>query len=187
MTGPRRAAFIDRDGTLIEDAHYISRPEQVRLIPGAADALRQLNEAKIAVVVVTNQSGIARGMFSEDDYARVAERVQVLFREAGATIDATYYCPHHPAITGPCDCRKPGLGMYEQAREEMSVDPTRSLFVGDRWRDVAPGIALGGRAILVVGPETPQADRDLAERDAETAASLDEAVTRYLAWERTAP
>lgn len=187
MTGKRRAAFLDRDGTLIEDAHYLSRPEQVKLIPGAADAIRRLNEAGIAVVVVTNQSGIARGMFTEDDYERVAERVRVLFREAGATLDAAYHCPHHPAITGTCDCRKPGLGMYEQATEELSLDPKRSLFVGDRWRDAAPGIALGGRAILVVGPETPPADRERAERDAETAGSLGEAVTRYLAWERTAP
>ena len=187
MSGKRRAAFVDRDGTIIVDAHYISRPEQVRLVPGAAEALRRLNEAGVAVVVVTNQSGIARGIFTEDDYARVAERVALLFREAGATIDATYHCPHHPEITGPCDCRKPGLGMYEQARDEMDLDTTASLFVGDRWRDVEPGIALGGRAILVIGPETPTDDRARAERDAESAGSLGEAVARYLAWERTAP
>ena len=180
MTERRRAAFVDRDGTIIEDAHYISRPEQVRLIPGAADALRRLNEAGVVVVVATNQSGIARGMITEEEYARVAERVSTLVREAGATIDATYYCPHHPAITGSCDCRKPGLGMFEEARDDLDLDLRASLYVGDKWRDVVPGIELGGRAILVVSPETPAEDLARAQRDAETARSLDDAVIAYL-------
>ena len=180
MTELRRAAFVDRDGTIIEDAHYISRPEQVRLIPGAVDALRRLNEAGVVVVVVTNQSGIARGMITEEEYARVAERVSVLVREAGATIDATYYCPHHPAITGSCDCRKPGLGMFREASDDLDLDLRGSLFVGDKWRDVVPGIELGGRAILVVSPETPAEDLARAQRDAETARSLDDAVIAYL-------
>jgi histidinol-phosphate phosphatase family protein len=153
----------------------------VKLIPGATDAVKRLNEAGVVVVVVTNQSGIARGLLTEDDYARVEERVKLVFTEAGARLDATYHCPHHPAITGACDCRKPALGMYEQARDEMGLDPARSLFVGDRWRDVEPGIALGGRAFLVTSPTTPHDDLMRAERDAETAATLGEAVERYLA------
>ncbi|NUO64202.1 MAG: HAD family hydrolase [Gemmatimonadaceae bacterium] len=180
MTESRRAAFVDRDGTIIVDAHYISRPEQVRLVPGAADALRRLNEAGVPVVVVTNQSGIARGTITESEYARVAERVELLVREAGASIDATYYCPHHPAITGPCDCRKPGTGMFEQAADEMELDLRGSLYVGDKWRDVAPGIALGGRAILVASAETPADDLARAERDAEVAGSLGDAVIAFL-------
>ncbi|MFL5560058.1 MAG: D-glycero-alpha-D-manno-heptose-1,7-bisphosphate 7-phosphatase [Gemmatimonadaceae bacterium] len=178
---PRRAAFLDRDGTLIVDADYLARPELVELIPGAAAAVRRLNEAGVVVVVVTNQSGIARGLLTEDEYARVEERVKLDFADAGARIDATYHCPHHPAITGQCDCRKPALGMYLQASEEMNLDPRSSLFVGDRWRDVGPGISLGGRAFLVTSPATPHDDLMRAERDAETAVSLGEAVDRYLA------
>ena len=180
MTELKRAAFVDRDGTIIEDAHYISRPEQVRLIPGAAEALRRLNDAGVLVVVVTNQSGIARGMITEAEYARVAERVATLVREAGASLDATYYCPHHPAITGACDCRKPGTGMFEQARDEHGIDLRASLYVGDKWRDVEPGITLGGRAILVASADTPPGDLSRAERDAETARSLGDAVIAYL-------
>jgi len=181
VPAPRRAAFLDRDGTLIVDADYLARPEGVQLIPGATDAVRRLNEAGVVVVVITNQSGIARGLLTEDDYARVEARVALMFSEAGARIDASYHCPHHPAITGQCNCRKPALGMYEEARDDLGLDTAQSLFVGDRWRDVGPGIALGGRAILVTSPATPHDDLMRAERDAETAPSLGDAVSRYLA------
>ena len=180
MTELRRAAFLDRDGTLIEDRDYLATPEGIRILPGAVDAVKRLNGAGVAVVIVTNQSGIARGLMTEDDYERVASRLVSLFADAGATIDATYHCPHHPALTGPCDCRKPALGMYTQAAEEMTLDPAASLFVGDRFRDVGPGIALGGRAILVPSSATPHDDLTLAERDAEVVHSLGEAVERFL-------
>lgn len=182
MTPPaqRRAAFIDRDGTIIEDVNFISRPEDVRLVPDAGDALRALRDAGVMIVVVTNQSGIARGVFTGDDYAKVAARVDEALRAAGASIDATYLCPHHPAITGPCECRKPGLLLFQQAIEEHDIDARHSLFVGDRFRDVQPGLSLGGRAILVATRETPPDDLRRAERDAETAPSLAEAVRRFL-------
>lgn len=180
MTTLRRAAFLDRDGTLIEDTSYLAKPEDIRIIPGAIDAVKRLNAAGVAVVIVTNQSGIARGLMTEDDYTRVATRLVALFADAGATIDATYHCPHHPALTGACDCRKPGLGMYVEARDDLQLDPAASLFAGDRFRDVAPGNALGGRAILVPSAVTPHADVALAERDAEIAPTLGEAVERYL-------
>lgn len=180
MSELRRAAFLDRDGTLIEDLDYLSKPEGIRILPGAVDAVKRLNDAGAAVVIVTNQSGIARGLMTEDEYERVATRLVSLFADAGARIDATYHCPHHPALTGPCDCRKPALGMYMQAIEALKLDPTTSLFAGDRFRDVAPGIALGGLAILVPSAATPFEDRKLAERDAETVSSLGEAVDRYL-------
>ena len=176
----RRAAFLDRDGTLIVDADFLARPEGVQLIPGATDAVRRLNEAGVLVVVITNQSGIARGLLTEDEYLRVEERVRLEFADAGARIDATYHCPHHPAITGQCDCRKPALGMYLQARDEHGLDTRSSLFVGDRWRDVGPGIELGGRAFLVTSTATPHDDLMRAERDAEIAPSLGDAVARYL-------
>lgn len=180
----RRAAFLDRDGTLIEDVNFISRPEDVRLIPGVPDALRALREAGVLIVVVTNQSGIARGVFTMDDYEKVAGRLDGLLRDAGASIDATYLCPHHPAITGPCECRKPGLLLYEQAIAEHGIDPHQSLFVGDKFRDVEPGLSLGGRAVLVATRETSHEDLRRAQRDAETASSLGEAVQRFLSGTR---
>src|ERR1043165_10137569 len=115
---PRRAAFLDRDGTIIRDTEYLRDPEQVELLPGAAAAIKRLNDAGIPVIVVTNQSGIARGLLTEQDYERVRMRVDQELAKHGARIDATYHCPHYPEITGPCDCRKPGLKFYLQAAEE---------------------------------------------------------------------
>lgn len=181
MTGSP-AAFIDRDGTIIRDAAYVRDPKDVELLPGAADAVRRLNERGIPVIVVTNQSGIARGYLGPDDYELVRQRLDVLLAESGARIDATYMCPHYPTITGECDCRKPGLALYKQAIGERNLDPARSLFTGDRWRDVAPGRALGGRGILLDVDSTPNEDRAMAvEVSAETAESLGEAVDLFLA------
>lgn len=176
----RRAAFVDRDGTIIEDVHYLARPEDVRLLPGAVDALRRLAAADVPIVIVTNQSGIARGYFTEADYARVAEHVVRVLHDAGVPVLATYHCPHHPAVTGPCDCRKPGVLLYERAAREHGLELAGSLYVGDRWRDVAPALRLGGTAILVPSPDTPDDDRARAERDAAVATSLAEAVSRFL-------
>jgi histidinol-phosphate phosphatase family protein len=181
MTG-RPAAFLDRDGTIIRDAAYVRDPRDVELLPGAADAVRRLNELDIPVIVVTNQSGIARGYLGPDDYELVRRRLDALLAEGGARIDATYMCPHFPEITGPCDCRKPGLLLYRLAIAEWKVDPTQSLFAGDRWRDVAPGRALGGMGILLDVDSTPEEDRRRArEESAMTAASVGEAVDRFLA------
>lgn len=181
MSG-RPAAFLDRDGTIIRDANYVRDPADVELLPGAAEAIRKLNEHGIVVVVVTNQSGIARGYLDDADYRRVQARVAELVAAAGGRIDATYMCPHHPDITGECDCRKPGLGLYRQAIAAHGLDPARSLFVGDRWRDVAPGRALGGFTVLLDVDSTPAHDlREAARQAVATAHSLDEAVDRFLA------
>jgi histidinol-phosphate phosphatase family protein len=177
----RRAAFLDRDGTIIRDAAYVRDPKDVALLPGAAEAIRRLNEAHIAVIVVTNQSGIARGLLTRDDYERVEQRVEALLRAQGATIDATYVCPHFPDITGPCECRKPGLKLYRDAISEHSLEPAQSLFVGDRWRDVAPAGALGGHAIMLDVASTPDEDRDRArDEHIPTASSVADAVDEFL-------
>lgn len=149
MTEPRRAVFLDRDGTLIEEAHYLSDPTGVRLLPGAADALARLRAAGYALVLVTNQSGIARGLYTEDAYHRVAARVDELLRGAGVPLDGAYYCPHHPDHGAPCTCRKPGTGLYETAATELGLDAADSWYVGDKVSDVLPAAALGGRAVLV--------------------------------------
>lgn len=178
----RPAAFLDRDGTLMRDIHYPRDPDAVVLVPGAADALRRLERAGIVRVVITNQSGIAQGKVSVADYEAVRDRLGALLLAEGASVDASYHCPHHPDFTGPCDCRKPATGMYRQASADLALDPAASLFVGDRWRDVGPGLELGGFALLVPSEATPSADVERARREAQVVSTLGEAVDRYLAW-----
>ena len=180
----RAAAFLDRDGTLMRDMHYPRDPDAVVLIPGAAEALRRLESAGVVRVVVTNQSGIAQGKVSERDYEAVRDRLGALLAAEGAHVDASYHCPHHPDFTGPCDCRKPATGMYRDAAAALGLDPARSLLVGDRWRDVSPGLELGGFALLVPSEATPAADRERAQREARVVVTLGEAVALYLAWLR---
>ena len=143
------AVFIDRDGTLTEERFYMSDPDQVVLLPGTATALLDLREAGFKLVVVTNQSGIARGLYSEDDYHAVAKRLDDLLVEAGSPVDATMYCPHHPDFGTACGCRKPATGMYRQAAAELGIDLADSYYVGDKVADVTPAHELGGVGVLV--------------------------------------
>lgn len=172
---PRPAAFLDRDGTIIRDTEYLRDPDQVELLPGAAAAIRRLNEAGWPVIVVTNQSGIARGLLTEQDYERVRMRVDKLISAEGAKIDASYHCPHHPDFSGGCACRKPGTRLYSDAADAHGIDTSRSWYVGDRLRDVSPGDHFGGRSIMLLVDSTPDADRAGA-RDRMTANSLADAV-----------
>ena len=146
----RSAVFLDRDGTLIEDRHYLGDPAQVHLLPGASEAVRRLNAAAIPAVVVTNQSGIARGLLTEADYAATVRRLDELLAAAGARIDRHYHCPHLPDLTGPCACRKPGPLLYERAARELDINLAASWWVGDRERDLAAADRFGGRAMLVL-------------------------------------
>lgn len=145
----RPAVFIDRDGTLIQERKYLADPDGVKLVPGVPDALRALRDAGYALIVTTNQSGIARGYYTEDDYRAVARRLDRILEGEGAPVDATYHCPHHPEFDGPCECRKPGTGMHERAAREHGLDPARSWFLGDKVKDVLPARSLGGEGILV--------------------------------------
>jgi len=145
----RAAVFLDRDGTLIEEAEYLSDPAGVVLLAGTAESLRSLRAMGYALVVVTNQSGIARGMYSEDDFRAVQARVDAVLANEGVRLEAVLHCPHHPDFTGPCDCRKPGLGLYRRAEAELGLDLDRSVYVGDRISDVLPALETGGRGFLV--------------------------------------
>jgi len=147
--GGRPAVFLDRDGTIIEEADYLADPEGVVLIPGAVEALTLLRDAGFALVVVTNQSGIARGLYAQEDYEAVARRLDEVLAENGITLDATRFCPHHPDLTGDCGCRKPATGMHLDATEALGLDPSNSWFVGDKLRDLLPALELGGEGILV--------------------------------------
>lgn len=145
----RRAVFLDRDGTLIEEADYLGNPEDVRLLPGSVEALELLREAGLSLVLVTNQSGIARGYYTLEDYKAVAGRLEGLLAEKGITLDDSRFCPHHPEFTGECLCRKPSTGMHREASEFLGLDPSRSYFVGDKVRDLLPALELGGEGVLV--------------------------------------
>lgn len=177
----RAACFVDRDGTLMIDTHYPSDPDRVRLIPGAAAALALCNAAGVPVIVVTNQSGISRGLLSEAQYQLVRARLESDLARAGARVDATYHCPHWVDVTGPCDCRKPALGMYRRAALEHNLDLSRSAYIGDRWRDVQPAIETGGLGVLVPSADTSQEDQQLARANAYVMPSLGDAVSHFLA------
>ena len=178
----RPAVFLDRDGTIIEDVSYIARPDQVQLRPTAAEAIALLNEHDVAVVAITNQSGIARGMFTVADYEAVRDRTAQVLARHGARIDASYYCPHYPAVSGPCDCRKPGRRLFDQAIADLDLSPSMSMFAGDRARDVLPARTFGGTGFLVPAPSTPPEEVDESVRAGATVAeSLLDAVQRFLA------
>ena len=154
----RPAVFLDRDGTIVDDPGFLHRAADVRLLPGAAAAIARLNAAGWPVVVVTNQSGIARGLYDVAAYESVQRRLDDLLEAAGARVDATYFCPHHPDFTGPCDCRKPGTALFQRAAKDLHLDLTRSWFVGDRDSDVEPANALGGKGILLGGSAARRLD-----------------------------
>ena len=177
MSGLPDAVFLDRDGTIMEDAHYIKSPGEVRLIPGAAEAVRKINDAKVPAIVVTNQSGIALGIFKPEDYEAVRKHFESLLEARGAHIDASYFCPHHPSVTGPCNCRKPATGLFEDAIRDFGLNAARVAYIGDRWRDVVASKKLGGRGIMISSPMTTDEDRRKAREDGiETAPSLKDAV-----------
>ena len=172
------AVFLDRDGTIIRDVHYLSQPEQVELIDGVADAVARINAALVPVIVVTNQSGIGRGYYTLADYARVRERLDELLEQHGARIDATYMCPHKPE--DGCTCRKPGTLLFERASADLSIDLSSALFIGDRLRDITPATRFGARGVLVPAERTPPEEIASAEKSARVADSLSTALDWFL-------
>ncbi|HEX7118961.1 MAG TPA: HAD family hydrolase [Longimicrobiales bacterium] len=148
-TAARPAAFLDRDGTLIVERGYLADPDGVELVPGAAAALRRLAAAGYRLVIVTNQSGIARGLYGTAEFHAVQRRVEERFAAEGVRFDGVYFCPHHPEVTGACACRKPAPGMYRRAGRELGLDLARSVYVGDKPSDVLPALELGGAGYLV--------------------------------------
>jgi len=149
-----RAVFLDRDGTLIEEAGYLDRLERMVFFPYTVDAVRVLNQAGFTVVVITNQAGIARGIVREGFVGEAHAHISRRLEGGGAKIDAFYYCPHYPEGTVEpygiaCDCRKPQPGLLRRAARDLDLDLARSFVVGDRWHDVAAGQAVGARTVLV--------------------------------------
>lgn len=145
----RPAVFLDRDGTVIDEVGHLGEPERVVVLPGVPTALGSLVEAGYALVVVTNQAGVARGFFTEKEVDAVNDRTAELLAAEGVRLDRSYYCPHHPDFTGPCDCRKPAPGMLLRAAEDLDLDLSKSWMVGDHPSDAEAGRAAGARSIMV--------------------------------------
>jgi len=148
--GARIAVFVDRDGTICFDKHYLSDPDGLELIPTVAEGIKRLNDAKMTVIVVTNQSGVRRGYFTEETLKTVHDRLRQILASHGAKIDDIFYCPHRP--DEGCKCRKPAPGMLIQAKDKHGFDLTRSFVMGDRMMDVGMAHAVGAKGILVPEP-----------------------------------
>ncbi len=149
-----KAVFLDRDGTVTEEVGYLSDLTMLRLLPGAGTAIRKLNQAGFKVILVTNQSGVARGLFPEALVQEAHARLAKMLEQEGAQLDGIYYCPHHPHAgathyTRICDCRKPETGLIDRAVNELAIDLNQSVMVGDKWIDVELGQKAGMKSILV--------------------------------------
>lgn len=157
----RPAVFLDRDGTLIAEVGYLGDPDGVALLSGVPDSLRRLREAGLALVVASNQAGVARGYFTEEDVLAVNRRLADILADEGLELDGWYYCTHHPDFGGPCDCRKPAPGMLTRAARDLGLDLGRSWIVGDHPSDAEAGRRAGARPIIVLSGHTREHDDEL--------------------------
>lgn len=149
-----KAVFLDRDGTVTEEVGYLSDLTMLRLLPGAGAAIKKLNQMGFKVILVTNQSGVARGLFPETLVQEAHVRLAQMLEQEGARLDGVYYCPHHPHAgtthnTMVCDCRKPETGMIDRAVKELDIDVNQSVIVGDKWIDVELGQKAGISSVIV--------------------------------------
>ncbi|MCQ4103472.1 D-glycero-beta-D-manno-heptose 1,7-bisphosphate 7-phosphatase [Erwinia persicina] len=166
MTEKVPAIFLDRDGTINVDHGYVFESDNFEFIDGVIDALRELKEMGFALVLVTNQSGIARGMFTEDQFMHLTEWMDWSLADREVDLDGIYFCPHHPdaiveAFRQSCDCRKPQPGMLLTARQDLNIDMAASYMVGDKIEDMQAALAAGvGKKVLVRSgkPVTPEGE-----------------------------
>jgi histidinol-phosphate phosphatase family protein len=143
----RRCVLLDRDGTLIEERHYITDSSQVELIPGVVRGLRRFDEMGLGLVVITNQSALGRGYLDEAGLNAIHEKLQALLRAEGIQLEAIYYCPHKP--DDDCSCRKPRAGLVDRASKELCFDPRESFVIGDKVSDIEMGRNVGATTLLV--------------------------------------
>jgi D,D-heptose 1,7-bisphosphate phosphatase len=167
----RKAAFLDRDGVINIDRAYVYKWSDFQFIPGSIDAMRALKQAGFALVIVTNQSGIARGYFSEAQYQALTINMMQVLADAGVVVDSVYHCPHHPAgvvaeLTIECDCRKPSPGMIFRAARELNLSLPHSIFVGDKPSDIQAARAAGVGRAYKVHSDNPESALELTGADA---------------------
>ena len=171
LTSPRKAAFLDRDGVINVDRAYVHQWDEFEFVPGAVDAMRRLHQAGYVLIVVTNQSGLARGMYSEAQFQELTRRMREALAEAGAPIEAVYHCPHHPkgqvpALAIDCDCRKPAPGLILQGAREHGLSLSASFMVGDKPSDIEAARAAGLGRAYIVHSDNAESPEGLAGADA---------------------
>lgn len=171
----KKYIFLDRDGTIIVDKHYLSDPKGVELLPGAAPGLKAMQDVGYGLIIVTNQSGIGRGYFGLEDMHRVNARMAELLLEHGVRLDGLYYCPHGPDEA--CECRKPAPGMAQQAVSDLRFDPTQSVVIGDKLADLGLGRAIGAKTILVRTGKGAKCEEEAGDKADYVADDLEEAAT----------
>jgi D-glycero-D-manno-heptose 1,7-bisphosphate phosphatase len=169
-----RVIFLDRDGTINEEVEYLHRPEDLRLLPGVGEAIRRLREYGFAVVVVTNQAGVARGYYEEEDVTVLHDFMNKQLKEQGACIDHFFYCPHHPVhgigkYRVACHCRKPETGMFLMAEQFYQVDKANSYMIGDKLLDVEAGHNYGVKSVLVGTGYGAETVADMTEEEQKNA------------------
>jgi len=175
VSGP--GVLLDRDGTLIRDIGYLTRVEQIELLPHAAEAIRLLSAAGLKIAIVTNQSGVGRGMMDEVELGRIHSEIEKRLAAGGAKVDGIYYCPHHPTkgigrYLTSCDCRKPGVGMARRAAEDLDLDLRRSYVIGDKESDMELAAGVGACGILLLDGAPPASAPYLAAQHIGEAARL---------------
>ncbi len=149
------AIFLDRDGTINEEVGYLDSIDKLRIIPAAFEAIRLINKSCMKAVVITNQAGVARGLFTEEFVRKINGQLQSVLLEKGAVIDRFYFCPHHPTeghdpYRRICDCRKPAPGLLHQAAADLDIDLNRSYLIGDRFQDMEAAHRAGAKGVLVL-------------------------------------
>ncbi len=142
-----KAVFIDRDGTINKNIGYIDNPDKFHMYPQIADGIKLLNDSNFMIILITNQSGISRSLFTEDDLNKIHDKMKDELKKGGAKIDKIYFCPHHP--NDKCNCRKPNTGMFQKAIPDNNIDTSISFLIGDRMLDIEAGNKMGLRTILV--------------------------------------
>jgi D-glycero-D-manno-heptose 1,7-bisphosphate phosphatase len=142
--------FLDRDGTVNQEVDYLTSPDSLTLLPGVTEAIHEANSLGWKVFIITNQSGIARGLLTKDELAIIHNVLRAQLQAGGASLDAIYYCPHHPDFNQPCTCRKPNIGMLLEAKGEFQIDFERSYVVGDKMIDIETAQNCGAHSILVL-------------------------------------
>lgn len=166
-----KAVFLDRDGTIAYDAHYCSTPDNFHLMPSVPEAISLLNSYGFKVILVTNQSGLARGLFDEKALEQIHNKMHDVLKKYSAHIDAVYYCPHHPDDN--CDCRKPGTALFRKAAAEHGLDLAASYVIGDTQMDIGAGKALGCKTVLVT--TGPSGGKDITDKPDQVSNTLLEA------------
>lgn len=165
------AIFLDRDGTINDEVGYLDHADKLRIIPAAFEAIRLINQSGMKAVVVSNQAGIAKGLFTEKFVRKTNEQIQSALLERGAFIDRFYFCPHHPTdgmdpYRRICDCRKPEPGLLNQAAGDLDIDLARSYMIGDRYRDIETAHRVGMKGVLVLTGYGPDLMRDAGPDEA---------------------